>query len=37
MINKLLFIMFPGNMVTKKGWDTTGKSKKNNFIKEINY
>jgi hypothetical protein len=39
--NKLLFIMFPGNGVTKNGWDTidfnskTGAIKRNNFIKEI--
>ena len=39
--NKILFIMFPGNLVIKKGWDVIGydsKNKKfirNNFIKEI--
>tara|TARA_X000000950_G_scaffold235142_1_gene285438 strand:+ start:564 stop:1475 length:912 start_codon:yes stop_codon:yes gene_type:complete len=39
--NKILFIMFPGNLVIKKGWDVIdydSKNKKfirNNFIREI--
>ena len=41
IMNKLLFIMFPGNGVLKKGWDCIdynekkNKIKKNNFIKEL--
>ena len=41
MSKKILFIMFPGNGILKKGWDTIdydekkNKIKKNNFIKEL--